>query len=95
MRRRYYAVDFGCAEHKGKPQYKKVRADGSFRTPFVAWIGSHRLYWDGSYWVFYGFGPRNSDILYTNGADTPQPPHDGWKQNDSSGRAPYPTVTML
>ena len=97
MRRRYYAVDPGCAEYNGKPLYKKVQADGGFCRPGRAGDGSQRLYWDVLfYWRFAGFGgPSSNDKPYQNPADTPQPPHDGWEQNESCGTAPYPTVTML
>ena len=95
-RRRYYAVDPGCAEYRGKPQYKKVQADGSFCTPGRAGYGSQCLCWDFGYWVFAGFGgPSSDDWPYRNPAGTPQPPHGGWEQCGSSGTAPYPTVTML
>ena len=96
MRRRYYAIDPGCAEFRRKPLYKKVQTDGSFRKPGRAVDGSQCLYWGGSNWRFGGFGgPSSDDWPYKNTADTPQPPHDGWKQNLSCGTAPYPTVTML
>ena len=98
-RRRYYAVDPGCAECNDKPRYKKVQADGSFCTPARVRRGSQCLFWTGlgsSRWNFYGFGsPLGDDWPYKNPADTPQPPHDGWEQCDSYGTAPYPTVTML
>ena len=94
-RRRYYAVDPGCAECNGKPVYKKVQADGSFCKPGEATYGSQHLYWWGD-WLFGGFGGPSTNVLpYVNRADTPQPPHDGWEQDERCGTAPYPTVTML
>ena len=96
-RRRYYAVDPGCAECDGKPRYKKVQADGSFCTPGRFGDGSQFLFWfSGGYWLFCGFGgPSSGDWPYLNRARTPQPPHDGWQRHESCGTAPYPTVTML
>ena len=93
---RYYAIDPGFPRQHGKPVYKKVQADGSFCTPGRAGDGSQGLRWTGSYWLFGGFGgPSSYDVPYTNEADTPQPPHDGWKQNKSCGMTSCPTVTML
>ena len=93
---RYYAVDPGDAEYLGKPVYKKVQTDGSLCTPGLASKGSQRLRWLSRCWVFSSFGvPPSLDGPYCNPADTPQPPHAGWKQLESCGTAPYPTVTML
>ncbi len=95
-RRRYYAVDPGCAECNGKPRYKKVQADGSFCTPGRARWGSQCLFWGSGRWIFWGFGGSSGDDEpYSIAADTPQPPHDGWEQYEFCSTAPYPTVTML
>ena len=92
--RSYYAVDPGCADCNGRPQYKKVQADGSFCKPGEATYGSQHLYWWGD-WLFGGFGGPSTNVLpYVNRADTPQPPHGGWMQN-GSGTAPDPVVTFL